>query len=63
MRAMRRSESAGINMLDTVMADSLSWETIPEFGSDHLPLLLIWGEDNKVERVHVIGRPNYPNVH
>ena len=65
VQAARCDQSVGISMVDvtlvdTVMADSFSWETIAELGSDNLQLLLIWGEDIKVERDHTRRRPNYP---
>ena len=44
------------------MADRFSWKTIPELATDNLPLLLIWGEDIKVESAHTRRRPNYPNA-
>ena len=61
-RAVRCEHSDGISTLDvtlvdTAMADRFSWETIAELGSDHLPLLLIWSEDIKVERDHTRRRP------
>ena len=64
-RTANGDKSAGIgtsvvSLVDTAMAHRFSWETISEHGSDHLPLLLIWDRDIKVERVHAKRRPNYP---
>ena len=64
-RAARGDQSAGIStpdvsLVDTAMAHRFSLETIPELGSDHPPLLLIWDKDIKVERVHTRRHPNYP---
>ena len=49
-RAARCDKSAGISapdvsLVDTVMADRFTLETISELGSDHFPLLFKWGED------------------
>ena len=44
------------------MADCFSWETIPELGWDHHPLLLIRDNDIKVESDHTRRRPNYPKA-
>ena len=46
-RVARGDQSAGIStpfvsLVDTAIAHHFSWETIPELGSDHLPLFLIW---------------------
>ena len=49
-----------VSLVDTVMTDLFSWEAISEHGSDHLLLLLIFVEDNKMEREHACRRPNYP---
>ena len=62
-----RDQSAGISTPDvslvkTVTADHISWETIPELDTDHLPLQLIRGEDIKVECDHTKRRPNYPKA-
>ena len=56
-RVARGDQSAGIStpdvsLVDTAMAHRLSWEAIPELGSDHLLLLLIRDKDIKVESVH-----------
>ena len=64
-QAARGDQSAGISMpdvslVDTSMAHRFSWETIPELSSEHLPLLLIWDRDIKVERVYTRRCPNYP---
>ena len=66
-RAVWCDKSAGVSMpdvslVDTVMSYRFSWETISELGSGHLPLLLIWAEDIKVERDHARRRPNYPTA-
>ena len=37
-----------VSLVDSVITDLFSWDTIPDLGSDRLPLLLIWGEDIKV---------------
>ena len=52
-RAARGDQCAGINtpdvsLVDTAMDHRLSLETIPELGSDHILLLLIWDEYIKV---------------
>ena len=51
-----------VSLVDTVMAHRFSWETIPEFGSYHIPLLLIWDKDIKVKYIHTRRRPNYPKA-
>ena len=43
MRAAKGDQSAGVStpdasLVNTVMAHRVSWETIPEVGSEHLPL-------------------------
>ena len=43
-----------------VMAHCFLWETIPEHGSCHLPLSLVWDKDIKVKRVRTRRRPIYP---
>ena len=52
--------TSDVSLVDAVMAYRFSWKTIPELGSDHLPLLLIRDRDIKVKRVHARRRPNYP---
>ena len=52
-RAARGEQSAGISTPDVsqedmAMAHRFSCETIPELGTGHLPLLLIWDKDIKV---------------
>ena len=64
-RAARGDQSAGIttpdvSLVDTAMAHRFSWETIPELGLDHHPLLLIWDKDIKVERVRTRRPPTTP---
>ena len=66
--SVARGEQSGgmstpdLSLVDTLMAGRFSWETIPELGSEHLPLFLIWYKDIKVERVHTRRRPNYPKA-
>ena len=52
----------GVSLVNTVIANLFSWETIPELGSDHLLSLLIWGDDIKVEHDHTRRRTNYPKA-
>ena len=64
-QAARGDQSAGISMpdvspVDMVMAERFSWETIPDLGSHHLLLLLIWDKDLKVERDHNRKCLKYP---
>ena len=66
-RATRGDQSAAIStpdasLVDMAMAHHFSWETIPELGSDHVQLLLIWDKYIKVEHVHTRRRPNYPKA-
>ena len=63
-RTASGDQNAGISILDVsleyaAMNHRFSWETIPEFGSNHLPLLLIWDKDIKVEHVHTWRRSTY----
>ena len=56
-RTASSDQNAGISILDVsleyaAMNHRFSWETISEFGSNHLPLLLIWDNYIKVEHVH-----------
>ena len=51
-----------VSLVDTAMAHRFSWETIPELGSDQLPLLLICDKDIKVKHVHARRRPDYPKI-
>ena len=41
-----------VSLVDTLMADRFSWETVSQLGSDHLLLMLVLGEDIKVECDH-----------
>ena len=62
-RATRGYQNAEFNTPDVslvlaAMAEGFSWETIPELGSDHLPLLPIGDKNTKFERDHTRRRPN-----
>ena len=65
-RAAMGDQSAGISTLDVSLVDMamvhrFSWETIPELGSDDLPLLPIWDNDIKMEWDHTKVVPTTSN--
>ena len=51
-----------VSLVDTVMTDRFSLETIRELGSDRLQLLLMWDRDIKAESDHTRRHPNYPKA-